>query len=171
MSAVLAAYLYAAMIVWSPISVHDFTRVPRATTEARYHQIANDLAEVALEPEQTPLIAGETGRAQTALLALAWARYESGGFRADVDQAGPSGDGGKAFCLMQVQGKYALEVKDRKSCFRAGFHAFRDSWDMCKTGSVSDRLTGYTVGRCTPDEREARLRTRLAFKWWSSHPL
>ena len=168
---VLSAYLYAAMIVWSPVSIHDFTKVPRVETEERYQAIARDLAEVVMEEDQTPLFAGDTGRAKTALLALAFANYESGGFRADVDKAGPSGDGGAAWCLMQVHAPYTSEVKDRKGCFRAGLHAFRDSWSMCKTGSVADRLTGYTVGRCVTDERESRRRTNHAFKWWAAHPM
>lgn len=167
----LAAYLLAAMSSWAPPSVHDFTGTPRAVTEARYESIATDLATVALDPEEVPLFAGEVGRAQTALLMLAIASYESGQFRFDVDrQDKPSGDGGLAYCLGQLHGKYAEGLTDRVSCFRGQLRALRDSWAMCKTGTPADRITGYTVGRCDPGEPQAIHRMERATRWWGKHP-
>ena len=172
----LAAYLLAAMHLWAPPSVHDYTKTPRAETEARYESIAADLATVALDPDEVPLFAGgEVGRAQTALVMLAIASYESGQFRADVDrQDKPTGDGGRAYCLGQLHDEapmhYARGLTDRVSCFRGQLRALRDSWNMCKFGPPADRITGYTVGHCEPGEPQARRRMERAFSWWSKHP-
>jgi len=167
----LAAYLLAAMSFWAPPAVHDYTGTPRAVTEARYESIATDLATVALDPAEVPLFAGEVGRAQTALVMLAIASYESGQFRADVDrQDKATGDGGFAYCLGQLHGKYAEGLTDRVSCFRGQLRALRDSWSMCKAGTPADRITGYTVGHCEPGEPQARLRMERALSWWSKHP-
>ena len=154
----LAEYLLATMLAWYPASGHDFTRVPRAETEARYAAIAHDLATVASGPLEAPLFEGADGRAQTALLMLSFAGYESGGFAAKVDQPTASGDGGHAWCLCQVHMPFARGIVDRPSCFRAGFRAMRASREMCGgLRSVADRLTGYTVGRCLHDEPGALL--------------
>jgi len=172
----LAAFLYAAMIAWAPPALHAYTGASQEITEARYASIAQDLADVALDPEEEPLFAGDVGRAQTALLMLAITRYESGGWRADIDNQKPSGDcsGGKcrAACLAQLQGIYAEDLSDRKSCFRAELRALRDSWALCSSPSWkgSDRMTGYTVGRCEEGEHGARLRFKLATSWWKDHP-
>jgi hypothetical protein len=167
----LAAYLLAAMTFWAPPSVHDYTRTPRAETEARYESIAVDLTAVVNDPDEVPLFAGEVGRAQTALVMLAIASYESGQFRADVDQQiKPSGDGGHAWCLGQLHDSYAKGLTDRVSCFRGMLRALRDSWSMCQYGPPADRITGYTVGHCEPGEPQARRRMERAFSWWSKHP-
>jgi len=127
----LAAYLLAAMSLWAPPSVHDYTKTPRAETEARYESIASDLATVALDPDEVPLFAGgEIGRAQTALVMLAIASYESGQFRSDVDrQDKPTGDGGHAWCIAQLHDEepshYARGLTDRVSCFRGMLRALR----------------------------------------------
>jgi len=175
---VLAGYLHAAMIAWSPIAAHDYTGVSRAETDDRYWSIAYDLEIVAGDPDEKPLFDGPTGRAQTALLMLAIASYESGGFRWDVDrQDKPTGDGGHAWCLAQVHDPYARELvklgpDGRISCFRAELHALRDSWNMCKTDSwdVAYHLTGYTVGHCEAYEPESIHRAKRALTWWSAAP-
>src|ERR1700737_1280863 len=125
--AALSRYLLAAIIAWSPPETHDFTGAPRQVTLARYAAIAADFAGIALDPREAPLFAGPNGHAQTALLALAIARWESGGFRAEVDSPRASGDCRAArcaaVCLMQVHVPYATSVVDRRSCIRAGLAA------------------------------------------------
>jgi hypothetical protein len=170
----IAPYLFAAMLTWAPLGWHDYTRIPRTETLARYGSIASDLADVVLDPEEVPLFDGPTGRAQTAVLMLSIASYESGGFRADVDrQDKPTGDGGHAWCLGQLHGKYAEGLTDRQSCFRGMLHALRDSWAMCNDidgWDVAYHLTGYTVGVCTEDEPEAKHRADRAMRWWANAP-
>jgi hypothetical protein len=165
----LAAYLLAAMTAWYPAKTHDFTKVPREDTQHRYEQIANDLASVAMDPNEEPLFSGETGRAQTALVMLSFAGYESGGFAQDVDTLRRKGDGGLGVCLMQVHPPYANRVVDRLSCFHEGLRALHDSWAMCKAGTTADRLTGYTVGHCEAGERGAWIRVSRATRWWTAH--
>jgi len=174
---VLAPYLHAAMLIWSPLAAHDYTKVSREETYDRYWSIAYDMETVASDPHEAPLFDGPTGRAQTALLMLAIASYESGGFRADVDrQDAPTGDGGHAWCLAQVHEPYARELTigpaGRVSCFRAELHALRDSWALCPTDGWDPayRLTGYTVGHCEADEPHATHRAERATRWWALAP-
>lgn len=166
----LAAYLFAAMVSWYPLATHAFTGATIERTEARYHAIAEDLATIALDEGEAPLFAGETGRAQTALLALSIAGFESGGFAEDVDTMKRKGDGGKAICLMQLHAPWSDGVLDRATCFRGGMRALRASWDHCRLGTIADRLTAYTTGRCMRDEHHANLRANRALAWWKEHP-
>lgn len=170
-AAAVAAYLYAAMRVWSPPAAHDYTGASRVDTEAHYQAIAWDLARVALDPGEAPLFGDELGRVKTALLMLAIVSYESGGFRADVDtEAHATGDGGRAWCLAQLHDGYAKGLTDRASCFRAELRALHDSWKLCPEGPTSDHLTGYTVGHCDPGEPQAVRRSDRAARWWTAHP-
>jgi hypothetical protein len=172
----LATYLFATAVAFGPLEAHDYTGAPRAQTELRYHAIAADLAGVVLDPAEAPLFEGPTGRAQTAVLVLAIASYESGGFRADVDrQDQPTGDGGHAWCLGQVHDPYARGLTDRPSCFRAMLAALRDSWAMCRPSEPAAwdpayRISGYTVGSCQVGERHAVKRAGRATRWWAFAP-
>lgn len=117
------------------------------------------------------MFAGTEGRARTALVMLAITRYESGGWRADIDrQDRPTGDGGKAWCLAQLHAPFAEGLTDRKSCFRGELAALRESRRMCPGGTFVDGLSGYTVGTCVTAEKHARLRFELATSWWARHP-
>jgi len=170
----LAPYIFAMMQVWAPFHIHDHTGVPRFATMARYWGIASDLETVVFDPEEAPLFDDPAvGRAETAVLILAIASYESGGFRADVDREDkPTGDGGHAWCLGQLHDQYASGLTDRVSCFRGMLHALRDSWSMCHSddGDVVYRTTGYTVGHCEANEPGAELRVKRARDWWSLAP-
>ena len=52
----LAAYLLAAMSLWAPPSVHDYTRTPRAETEARYESIASESGNRCARPGRGPAL-------------------------------------------------------------------------------------------------------------------
>lgn len=99
----LTSYLLAAMTAWMPIRNHAHNEASEVT-EARYEQIAADVAQIALDPDETPLFQGEDGRVKTALLLLSVALHESG-FRGNVD-AGKCKpyecDHGKAFSIWQL---------------------------------------------------------------------
>lgn len=132
-----------------------------ADGEARYKQIAEDLAEV-VESEK-PLFGGPLGRQKTAALMLSIQFFESG-FRRDVDLGIGKfgrGDFGRSWCLNQIQtgkmpgtvpidhpemSKWTGEdlVKDRKKCFRAGLEILRRSMAMCKSATVK-KGGWYTV--------------------------
>jgi hypothetical protein len=177
MQNVLAGYLLAAMQAWSPLSGHDYARgsltvsQARMDTELRYESIARDL-EYAANVED-PFWDGPTGRAQSAILVLAIASYESGGFRVDVDREDrPTGDGGHAWCLGQLHDSYAAGLTDRVSCFRGMFRAIHDSMRMCRseTWDPAYQLSGYTVGHCEVGEAQASHRAARATRWWALAP-
>jgi hypothetical protein len=79
----LASYLLAAMTSWMPMKNHLQSEAPDVT-EARYEQIAADVAQIATDSDEEPLFQGEDGRVKTALLLLSVAFYESN-FRGDID--------------------------------------------------------------------------------------
>jgi hypothetical protein len=176
MSSALAAYLLGIMVAWYPLSTHDFTHKSTDYTNARYASIAQDLATVALDPSEVPLLEDSenkpkgTGRIETAMLMLSWAGYESGGFAEDVDLMIKMGDGGRAKCLMQLHKPYMDNVVDRVTCFREGLRAMHDSMRMCRKGSLASRLAGYTVGHCVPEENGAKHRVNRAVKYLRENP-
>ena len=99
----LTSYLLAAMTAWMPMKNHARTEAPEVT-EARYQQIAEDVAQVAMDPDEEPLFQGEDGRVKTALLLLSVAFHESN-FRGEIDggRCKPyECDHGKAFSMWQL---------------------------------------------------------------------
>jgi hypothetical protein len=99
----LTTYLLSAMLAWMP----PRNQVHRETEEAalaRYQTIAEDVATVCLDPDETPLFEGENARVKTALVLLSVAFWESA-FRPDVDhgQCAPHEcDNGLAVSLWQL---------------------------------------------------------------------
>ncbi|MDB4992890.1 MAG: uncharacterized protein JWM74_322 [Myxococcaceae bacterium] len=170
----LAAWLLTAMIAWNPPAQHR--EGEKAATE-RYTSMANDIAAVALDAEESPLFEGPQGRPQTALLIAATASFESS-YRKDVDTGQTKGDSGRSWCMLQVQvfGKTAEKwtgdelIQDRKKCVRAGLHKMKESFTMCKALPLIDRLSAYTCGTCRA-EPKAEWRVKRALGWFKSHPL
>lgn len=148
------SYLVAAMVAWCPISDHRFyLRQSNMNDEqrdehtlARYASIAQDVEDVV--KEKKPLFKGPFARIRTALVVLAIASFESGGFREDIDNVKRTG--GNAHCIMQVE--FPLRegevMWDRKDCISIGLERVRESMAACANHPVSDRLAVYARGRC-----------------------
>jgi hypothetical protein len=175
----LVAYLTAAMVAWVPLYAHR----PVETTEevqARYESIARDAASVAFDENETPLFGGGAdARAQTALLMLSVASFESS-YRKSVDEGRGRGDGGRSYCLMQVsvgdgvtrEGWTGADlIADRTRCFRAALHVLQRSFGMCHAYPLEDRLAAYAMGHCMLEARVSRSRIERARSWWWAHGL
>lgn len=173
-------YLVAAMMVWCPLSAHRYSQSSTMTDEqkdehtlARYKSIAQDAAEVALDPEEKPFFKepGLIGRLESALLALSIASYESGEFREDIDTVSGTGDHGRSHCLMQILLRPGEEMKDRKDCFRLGFSRIRESFESCPGYRTEDKLAVYARGTCdhTWGINNSRMKVRRAKKWLADH--
>ena len=105
---VLTSYLMAAMTTWMPIHEHARSEAPEVT-QARYEQVAEDVAQIALDPDEQPLFEGPDGRVKTALLLLAVAFHESG-FRGSIDGGLCKPfecDHGRAFSMWQLHPRTA----------------------------------------------------------------
>jgi hypothetical protein len=147
--------------------------------EARYLSIANDIAQVAYDPDEQPAFAGRRGRQETAALLLAIAFKESG-FAHDVDK-GPcvqhkdrkTGyvrcDGGASACMMQIrigagttkEGWTQRDLfADRTKCFRAGLSLVRRSMNACREHPVEYRLNAYASGVCSLGHSGSKDRMR-----------
>ncbi len=167
----------------------------------RYQGIAEGIKDVVYDPDEAPLFKGPDGRARTAAVVESIMSHESF-FRKDVDFGlGKSGvgDGGKSWCLMQVQlGKmvnghterrivtlpngswrYAKDkeegwggedlVADRTKCIRAGLHIVRVSFLACAALPVKQWLDVYASGTCDQGQAESEHRMGLAINWFASH--
>lgn len=174
----IANYLLATMLAWSPAQGHRYALLNKFhSTEAqdnytteRYKSIVNDLVAVAEDPNEEPLVSGSQERVRSAVLALAIASYESGGYREDVDQPAPTGDYRNSYCLMQVQVRPGEKMKSRQDCFRLGFARVRESQNACKNNPIDDRLAVYASGRCSAGRAFSRLKMKRANDWTNQHP-
>lgn len=172
----LVAYLVTAMSSWVPLHAHAPKEAPE-DVQARYQQIAEDVAAVAFDDAERPLFDGPDGRVQTALMMLSVASLESA-YRKSVDDGAFRGDHGRSFCLMQIrvgqgttrEGWTGPElVENRQRCFRAGLHILRGSFAACHNLPFDDRLSAYATGRCFADARVSRQRVSRARLWWEGH--
>jgi len=162
---------------------------------ARREAIARDIVAVAFDPSEAPVFDGANARADTALLMMSIAYFESG-YDLGVDTGkirGPQGE----VCTMQVmidgayrpgvgmvtrEGWTAAElIADRQKCDRAALHKLQASRAICsdakhpqnathKALSGADVFSIYTGGRCSDGSRYAAHRVGFARTWASSHP-
>ena len=170
----LVSYLVAAMTSWVPLYAQG---EPRDETASRYKSIAQDAVSVAYDESERPLFGGSTGRAQTALLMLSVASFESA-FRKNVDDGTRLGDHGHSYCLMQIrvgdgttgEGWTGSElIVDRTRCFRAALHILRGSFAACRRLPMIDRMSAYATGSCSEGAEASRLRVGRALQWWDTH--
>jgi hypothetical protein len=170
----LVTYLVAAMTAWVP--VHAQPDSPEETA-SRYASIARDVVTVAFDEAEEPLFPGADGRAQTALLMLSIASFESA-YRKTVDQGIRRGDHGRSFCLMQIrvgdgttrEGWTGRQlVTDRRMCFRTALHILHGSFNVCHRLPIEDRMSAYATGRCIENADISRSRVGRARSWWTTH--
>lgn len=152
----LETWLFFAMSAWVPMS---------PDLSDHYAAIATDIAEVAHE---APLYDGEDGIAKTALLMASIASFESF-YRKDVDSLKVKGDNGAALCIMQVHPRPGEDLSDRKSCLRVALMRMHESFSMCRSLPLEDRLSAYTRGTCAKD-KSSEYRVSRAVRYWKAHP-
>lgn len=183
---VLEAWILSILLAVLPPSTIDTAKDGETVQEIeqRYGSIAHDLAEVVAVQE--PLFQGARGRFKTAALLISVARYEST-LRRDVDIGEVRGDGGRSWCLMQINvgektvrvgteemltWKGADLVQDRRKCFRAGLEHLRASLQQCRLFRTGAGLiSGYIHGpNCVPDDKRSALRWDLAHRILKKFP-
>jgi hypothetical protein len=165
----LAAYLLAAMHVWAPVVDHAYVEAS-AITEARYQAIAADVASVALDPAEVPLFAGTDARPRTAVLLLAVASLESGGFRGDVAFCRASGDHGHAWGLFQSHRSTGRVCSSTREATRVAIEQMRESFVACEREEPAVWLAAYASGSCSRGWVAARRRWAKASEWMAQHP-
>lgn len=111
----LIAWILAFMMSMSPPTDHGH-RINKETvqeTTQRYEEIAEDLVEVAFDPENEPLFKDADARSHTVAVMLGIMYHESK-FYLRVDQGHPAGrgDGGASWCMMQIMiGKHPAKTR------------------------------------------------------------
>jgi hypothetical protein len=172
----LVSYLVAAMLAWVPPNAHAVLE-SRDQVLARYDSIARDAVSVALDESEAPVLGGPDSRAETALLMLAVASYESS-FSKGVDEGARRGDNGHSYCLMQIhvgqgatrEGWSARQlIENRRLCFRAALHIMQASFAACRKLPFDDRLSAYASGHCFQSAKISRSRVWRARAWWRAH--
>jgi hypothetical protein len=172
----LVSYLVSAMLAWVPLYAQ--TAESKEEALARYESIANDAAAVAFDDQESPIFGGPSGRAQTALLMLSIASYESS-YRKAVDDGEGRGDHGRSFCLMQIRVGDGITregwtgtdlIAERTRCFRAALHILHGSFNACHRLPMEDRMSAYATGRCFENAAVSRSRIGRAQRWWMNHP-
>lgn len=186
----LKVWLLAAMIVFSPPGRATFLSVAQESKDsalARYEQIAEVIAQVALDPEEEPIVS----RRYTAALLLSLTFHESAGWRRDVDldidrvRMGRHGwqDHGRSWCLGQhnlglrcgpdgkcdsvektAEGWSGRDlVEDREKCIRATLHAARKSFGTTQGMPFGERLTVYASGNNESADGKRKSVRRIVF--------
>lgn len=161
----LITYLYAAMLYWSPISNHNYKEVA-AITQARYMQIAHDVADKAFI--EAPFVDGEYSRERSALVILSIASFESGGFRGDVQFCQKFGAQGEAGIFQSKKPK-SIICNSLWDSIHIAYEQVRESIDACQTLPVEQRLSVYASGDCVHGKGASRRRWERAVKYWSTH--
>jgi hypothetical protein len=165
---------------------------------ARYESIAKDIATVVFDEDEKVITGGDQGRLRMASIILSIILHESG-VRKDVDYGlgkQSRGDGGRSWCLMQLQigkGKtlpwnkvqhrfflpkdppeelapqYTGEeiIKDRVKCIRSGLHVIVGT--ACTRYAPGDWLKAYASGSCSGGAEASRSRMNLAIRWFATH--
>jgi len=193
MHKILVHWLVSVMVAWVPpgrkVEIFPNSWETREQALERYHAFAEDLLDVAFDPEEPPLFQGAAwaARSKTALLLAAIALKESG-LRKDVDlDIGTlaRGDKGKSVCSLQINvgtgtvpadgvvgtwtAKELVGGDNRKNCFRAGLHLVRRSFRACKGATVT-KLAGYTSGSCDKGLQASQNRVRAYMRALERHP-
>jgi hypothetical protein len=168
----IANYVLAAMLFWYPLQNHAYTGASEHDTLEHYISIANDIADSA---QEHPLFVGDEGVLKTAMLSASTAGYESGGFRADIDDCTTVGDGGHAYTLWQLHLPTVVDVSaacaDRRVAAVKALDLMGISFKMCSNLPQQERLAGYTGGSCSRGRAESRRRWQRAQDWLVAHPL
>lgn len=197
------AWLVSFMVLVAPVTSPQFTPEAKETPEemqARYESIASDIATFLWNPNhpERALFSGDDGRGKTASVMMGIMQFESG-FRKDVDYGlghRGVGDGGRSFCLMQiqtgtnrtyawntVQNRFAYSndppdqvvqgwtgpelVQDRKKCIEAGWRIMKTSFAACRALPVSEWLRMYASGSCDEGSPQSRTRMNAGINWFN----
>lgn len=168
----LAIYLLGAANTFYPQSNHNFME-PKSITEARYHQLAEDIAEVSLDPKVAPLFSGEDGRVKTGLLLVSLAYYESM-FISDVMTCKKLGDHGQAFGPYQTHRSPDTTCQGTVQASLVALDMIRESFQVCHSLKLEDRLSEYTDGnnwqsKSAHSRSENRMHT--AMYYFNHHPI
>jgi hypothetical protein len=156
----LSTTLLTIMLALSPTGRHSRESADDGAT--RYASIVRD-ATTAVELDGQ-VFTGDQSRTVALLLAIS---YHESAWRLDVDDGRTRGDGGRSWCLAQLnvgtgqtwEGWTGPElVADRTKCFRAALRLVKLSLGACRSLPVADRLAQYASGSCLKGREESRGR-------------
>jgi hypothetical protein len=166
----LAKYVFVFFLSAEPVANHSYYEKAEVTT-ARYESIAETIAETALEK---PIFRDDVSGVKTALLLGSIATFESS-LKDDIDTCAKGGDIDKngvphAWTLWQVHAPKELACASRLEGARIAREMVRNSFKVCATFDMQDRLSVYTDGSCHNKWNRSRHRMFRATNWLDKHP-
>ncbi len=168
----LAAYFFGAMHSMYPESNHHFYE-PQAVTEARYHQFAEDIAQVVLDPRVKPLFKGEYGQIKTGLLLISLAYFETS-YRQDFFDCTRTGDHGLSFGPFQTQRYPDTTCQGTVQAAWVAIDMIHESFEICHgLPDIQYRLAEYTDGNGWNTKRakdRSFYRMNKAMYYFYAHP-
>jgi hypothetical protein len=163
MKTALAAWILMAIESLAPSTRTPFRDIPESVAQrrARYEATAEAFADAIAELPDNVMPVRAKDRAKGEAWIAAWAvgvALHESGFLRSVDTGARVGDGGRAWCVMQVNlapGKTTAEgwtgkdlVSDRTKCARAGIAILARHMAGCSRLPFADRTSGYASGTC-----------------------
>jgi len=155
---ILAAWLFAFAAELVPPTSHSYLGETLDETEQRYESYSDDVADVALDPEEEPLQGLDRIRS-AAVLIVVTARESA--FRRDVMACERPGMG-HAWGPLQFQGPKALVCRSQRQAIRWGYAMLRESFARCAHLPMADRASFYSDGKCIRDWKRSRVRVAPA---------
>lgn len=156
-------WLVAIVLTMFPVERVEPNDVAAQETYRRHvDEVVTDIVAVAYDPTETPEITGDHARALTAAMITVIAAGESGGFNRTVELGHARGDGGKSWCLMQMNiGSGRTDegwtgpdlISDRRKCLRSGMRAANRSIKSCSRWGLLSGLSIYDTGKCVKNEK------------------
>jgi len=155
MELLIAWIMVALMAIAPPATIDGRPQSPQDATP-RYRAVAEAIVRVAYDTSESPSGLGPFARFEEAALLTAIVGTESG-MHPDVLAGKKRGDGGRSWCVVQmnigkgktVEGWTGPELAaDIDKCLKAGLHAARRSIGACRNLSRTSQLSGYTRGSC-----------------------
>jgi hypothetical protein len=177
----LTYYLLLAMSAWIPTARHTYEKP--AATEARYADLAEDIAFVTLESD--PLFEGDGAVEKTGLLLASIASFESeydGRTGSGLSVIPGDNDHGRAVGYFQThvyepwaggltRAQLALSPRDQA---RVALRMMRTSFFVCRGQGVDNALAWYaeggnTCGKTDGGRAKSRHRVQRALAWYKEH--
>lgn len=165
----LAPIIFKAMITFYPIQNHAYHETTEITTN-RYESISEDIAEGSA---QQPIFSdAEGGAAKTGILLASLARWESQGYDAKVDQCITAGDNGMSWTIFQLMSLFSPKQEvcaSRKKAVEWAIKHIKNSFRLCHSLPLQDRLSVYAGGTCDNGRPQSRVRVVPAINFYNTH--
>lgn len=159
----LASYLLKSMLFWVPLESHSFYEEKQDTLN-RYVKIAIAISETISEDNNLSVFENDKDKIKEGLLLASIASTESG-FQKNVVECKTSGDHGAAWGPWQTHTNKKETCNDLVYAAKMALNYIQISFQWCNQLSLSNRLSGYTDGKCRESwESQRKINRALQYE-------